>query len=426
MVNKCILRLLFSFVLILHTAVANRQNDSVLGSFNERKLLSNDDCLAAMIQSDTNGDSKLNDVEYYTFVKLLSDDIPVQDEPTLEIQSKFNVLACLCRSQEGEGCCEGENQSVDIGRAAFSSKYLDSVCFLTEAGIRQSGYTVTLTDRPTASPINNIFQRPTQSPTRTLTSEPTSTLMTFSPTTSQPGSATKSPTTVQPFTEATTKTPITQSPTTKQPATGTPTNAPLTNSPTTVKPDSETPTSSPTTQSVPTTTTPSTTRNPIAAQPVAESLTNRPSTQSLTTAQPVSDDPTYAPTTTIPTTAQLTSVAPTSQRPSLVSPTPTPRNATLEPTRPTLPNLAVSLFIVKFLIVIPNGKTDPMNDDLISGDLVSAMTDLGRDLLASGTSRKQLRRKVQELEISTKISERLEASESSGLKQPVIRSSLTN
>ena len=365
--------------LVLSRAAVGRHEDddsnisSSFTPFDSRRVTSNEVCLTALLEADLNFDNLLDQSEYLIFVKRLTPDSPA-DELDLVLQAKFNVLACLCRSREGDDCCLGDNRDIDVARAAFSDEYLNSVCLLTESGIQQSGNIVTISERPSASPVDNIMLRPSLSWPSIAPMTSPMTIPVMAPVMS---GAPLLPPTVSPSTPT---------PSTAQPVT---TLAPSTAQPVTLAPS----TAQPVTTLAPSTAQP-VTLAPSTAQPVT---TLAPSTAPLTPAPTV---PTISPATLSPTTAQPISV-----------PSTRPAEGSQGTSSPSVPLPAVNILKASFLISVINGRSELVSDEEIRKDLISAMIIVGKTLPGLSTSlRRYLRRKLQELDISATILDRLDAS----------------
>jgi len=421
---------LLCLVALLFSASAGLFEDgSAVGSYYARRLISNQGCLTTMLASDIDGNSKLNEDEYFGFVQKLTE-MQVGGQLPPELMTKFNVLACLCQSSEGDACCIGQNRSIDISLAASSPKYLDSVCFLTAAGIRLSGFNVTLSENPTLSPTDNIMLRPmsqtpvTLAPTR---APATQTSTTLSPLTKYPTRAptTTTPTSTHPVTDVATSAPTTLKPTILQPVSRLPTSAPMTVAPTKLPSVTGVPTNTPSTL------------NPTTIQPVSWDPTSSPTTKFPTTVHPVMSDPTSAPSTQAPFkhpfVSGVPSTIPSSQAPtnsqplSILSSSPSmepilkltvaPMSSesssplivlTANPATSSIPTLSVSILSANFLISILNGRSEEVSDESIREDLISAMTKLGKNLLGLDKKR-HLRRLLEQQEVSARISGQLDA-----------------
>jgi hypothetical protein len=175
----------------------------------------NNDCRNNLYSSDADGDGRVDQDEYVTFVRSEGPDgfLPNVDSFVLlpiMLQSNFYTLACLCRTQpgnnEGSRCCVGDNAHLSTNGTApdetpteEQGDYLSLVCGLTARAIdaaveeQTDSPTEFVTDAPSAPPSMS----PTASPVMETLS-PTTSLPTASPTVMPTAAPTDAPSTVTP------------------------------------------------------------------------------------------------------------------------------------------------------------------------------------------------------------------------------------
>ena len=137
-------------------------------------------CYADLEQADSDGDRRISPSEYVDFIFLTESSLDFEtfEQLPLEIQSRFNFLACLCEDFPGatdNSCCQGVNAGLETA-GAFSGEtptpdqevYLYTVCVFTQTGINR----VLNSDPPSNSPSSEPSQSPSTPPTPSPT-EPT-------------------------------------------------------------------------------------------------------------------------------------------------------------------------------------------------------------------------------------------------------------
>lgn len=128
-------------------------------------FIDTDECYAALIDADEDGDRKVNSTEYVTVVKDLGppgflEGVETFGELPFRIKATFNALACLCNRAGGASdCCVGDNAHISNEGAASNetptpeqSAYLFTVCLATIRSIEAVVDTVSPTFAPSDMP----------------------------------------------------------------------------------------------------------------------------------------------------------------------------------------------------------------------------------------------------------------------------------
>lgn len=138
-------------------------------------------CFNSVVQADSDGDRRLEPVEYVAFLKLygvkgiLEDSDSFQDLP-LVLRSTFFSMSCICTMNgvARESCCVGSDPYIPTDGAAdidiltdSQETYLGSLCRLTDSAVDQilSTRTPMVTTAPSMSPSNGIADSPSPMPT---------------------------------------------------------------------------------------------------------------------------------------------------------------------------------------------------------------------------------------------------------------------
>jgi len=194
------------------------------------RIIENSECYDPLFRSDTDGNGRVEEEEYVTFINEVSDGYfeYVEGDPSLlplELTQTFNYLACLCRQYGGgSDCCTQDNAHISTAGTGKNetptedqTSYLYVVCLETFFAIDEvatappsdqptqgpttgePSYMPTFppTNPPTLSPTPNPTRSPTFSPTRNPTNIPTTSKPTPFPTdspTMAPIIGTRSPT----------------------------------------------------------------------------------------------------------------------------------------------------------------------------------------------------------------------------------------
>jgi hypothetical protein len=167
-------------------------------------------CYTNLFTSDSDGDGRVDNEEYVTFVKLQDTSGLLQSfssfvELPIMLQSNFFTLSCFCRSQAGSAsdCCVGDNAHISTNGTnpldtptEEQEQYLNLVCGLTDRAIDMTvaelstpSPTIFPTIQPSVRPPV-ITSRPTDVPTTAVTTSPP----TVAPTIITTGAPTSTPT----------------------------------------------------------------------------------------------------------------------------------------------------------------------------------------------------------------------------------------
>ena len=131
-----ILLLLLSSLL---TCICAEQNDLI--DFESVDLTR---CFDALLEADSNKDGKIDADEHLEFLHNFGPNdywVNLEERP-LELEAKFNAVACMCIQRGGDGsCCIGDNAYIDIRGILTDNaprqemEYLETVCILTQRAI---------------------------------------------------------------------------------------------------------------------------------------------------------------------------------------------------------------------------------------------------------------------------------------------------